>query len=77
MRKVQLYLTEEQYRLLKRRAGEDGAIAAVVRALIDDSARPTDPTADEFYRHVVRDKPGSGRRYKAERAKRDLYRRQR
>ena len=76
-RKVQLYLTEEQYRLVKQRAGERGSIAQVVRDLIDAAGRPDDPTRDPFYRHVMSEKPGSGRRYTAEGAKRDLYRRAR
>ncbi len=75
MRKVQLYLSEEQYRFLKQRAGERGSIAAAVRELIDTAERPADPSADDFYRHVVSSKRGSGRAYGAERAKRELYRR--
>lgn len=74
-RKVQLYLSEEQYRFLKQRAGERGSLAAVVRELIDAAGRPEDPTADPFFRHLVAPKAGSGRRYAAEQAKRELYRR--
>lgn len=74
-RKVQLYLSEEQYRFIKQRAGERGSLAAVVRELIDAAGRPQEPTADPFYRHLLSPKPGSGRRYAAEQAKRDLYRR--
>lgn len=74
-RKVQLYLSEEQYRFLKQRAGERGSLAAVVRELIDAAGRPVDPTADPFYRHLISAKAGGGRRYAAERAKRELYRR--
>lgn len=74
MRKLQLYVTEEQYRLLKNRAGEGRSIAAVVRELIDRSTAPSDPESDSFYEHVLADRPGSPRRYDAERAKRDLYR---
>jgi len=74
-RKVQLYLTEEQYRFLKQRAGERGSLAAVVRELIDAADRPADPTTDPFYRHLVSPRKGSGRAYAAEKAKRELYRR--
>lgn len=75
MRRVQLYLTEEQYRLLKRRAGESGSIAAVVRDLIDASTDPGDAERDPFYRHLLAEKPeGRGERYTAEEAKRELYR---
>lgn len=75
MRRVQLYLTEEQYRLLKRRAGESGSIAAVVRDLIDASMDPGDVRTDPLYRHLLADKrEGRGERYRAEEAKRELYR---
>jgi len=74
MRKLQLYVTEEQYRLLKRRADDVGSIAGVVRELIDRSTALPDPESDPFYEHVLADRPGSARRYGAERAKRDLYR---
>lgn len=73
-RKLQLYVTEPQYRLLKQRAGERGSIAAVVRDLIDRSVVPEDAQADPFFQHVVADKPGSGQPYDAEDAKRALYR---
>lgn len=77
MRKVQLYVTEEQYRLLKQRASRRGSIAQVVRDLIEASVGPADPKADPFYRYLLGEKEGSGRPYRAERAKRDLYRRAR
>ncbi|MGI8426522.1 MAG: hypothetical protein ACR2FO_05085 [Actinomycetota bacterium] len=74
MRKVQLYLTDNQYRLLKQTAGQKGSIAQVVRDLIDRSVLPEDVGADAFYRHVTSKKTGSGPSYRAEEAKRDLYR---
>jgi hypothetical protein len=74
-RKLQLYVTERQYRLLKQRAHAQGSIAAVVRDLIDQSAMPADLEADSFFRHVIRDKDGSGQRYDAQAAKRELYER--
>lgn len=73
MRKVQLYLSEEQYRLLKQRAGNEGSIAQVVRNLIDESTVPEDPVSDPFYRHVVSRKKRGGRPFDAGQAKRDLY----
>lgn len=76
-RKLQLYLTEEQYRFVKQQAGDRGSMAKVVRDLIDAAGRPEDPKADPFYRHVVKEKPGSGRSYRAEQAKRELYRKTR
>lgn len=76
-RKLQLYITEEQYTLLKQRAGDDRSLAQVVRDLIEASARPADPTRDAFYAHVMSRKSGSGKRESAERAKRQLYRKPR
>lgn len=75
-RKLQLYVTERQYRLLKQRAGQErGSIASVVRELIDRSVLPTEVEADPFFRHVATIKEGSGQPYEAQEAKRDLYRR--
>lgn len=75
MRKVQLYLTEAQYRLLKQRAGKSGSIAQVVRDLVDDIGRPNDPSEDSFIKHLMEAKRSSGDRTPAQEAKRDLYRR--
>ena len=72
-RKLQLYLTEEQYQLLKQRAATRGSIAQVVRDLIDDSGGPRDAGRDPFYRHLMRPGRGGGKRYSAEEAKRELY----
>jgi len=76
-RKVQLYLSEEQYRFLKQRAAERGSIAQVVRDLIEGALGPEDVAEDPFYRHIVRPKAGSGSPYEAETAKRELYERPR
>lgn len=73
-RKVQIYLTEDQYRLLKQRAGQHGSIAQAVRDLIDRSTRPDDLESDPFYRHLISQKKGSGSRYSAEEAKKRLHR---
>lgn len=73
-RKLQLYVTERQYRLLRQRAGERGSIAKVVRDLIDQAETPADPEADPFYRHLMSEKSGSGAPYRAEDTKRELYR---
>lgn len=74
-RKLQLYVTEGQYRLVKQRAGERGTIAAVVRDLIDRSAVPADAEADPFFVHALAEKDGSGEPFDAVEAKRDLYQR--
>lgn len=73
-RKLQLYVTERQYRLLRQRAVQRGSIAGVVRDLIDQSAAPTEVETDPFYQHVAAPKDGSGQAYDAQEAKRDLYR---
>jgi hypothetical protein len=44
--RTQLYLDEDQYRWLKRRAGPRGSIAGVVRQLID-AARNENPGSDD------------------------------
>jgi hypothetical protein len=74
-RKLQIYVTEEQYRLLKQRAGEKRSIAQTVRDLIDESMLPAAVEDDPFFRHVMEKKRGSGPRYSAEQAKRELHRR--
>lgn len=72
-RKLQLYITEEQYQLLKQRAGRRGSLAQAVRDLIDASGGPRDVEGDSFYRHLMRPGPGSGKPYAAQDAKRELY----
>jgi hypothetical protein len=72
MRKLQLYITEEQYQLLKQRAGERRSLAEVVRELIDE--RVGDAQSDPFYRYLLAPKKGSGKPYRADAAKRELYR---
>ena len=60
--RTQLYLDEGQYRWLKRRAGEAGSIAAVVRELIDaERARGADPSTDPLLSYLVDEEPGRGR----------------
>jgi histidyl-tRNA synthetase len=46
MRKLQLYVTEERYRRLKQRAGEQRSLAQVGRDLIDEAGRPDDLESD-------------------------------
>jgi hypothetical protein len=77
MRKVQLYLTEEQYRFLKQRAASRTSLAEVVRQLVAEAIHPTRPESDPFFRHLMVKRAGSGRPYDAEQAKRDLYRKPR
>ena len=73
-RKLQLSVSAEQYRYLRERAGTQGSMAAVVRELIEQAMSPTGLEDDPFYRHVMTDRPGSGRSYDAEAARRELYR---
>ena len=77
MRKIQLYLTEQQYQVLKQRAGDSGSIAGAVRDLVDASGAPADPHADPFFQFLTREKKPSGRAYNAGDAKRELYKRPR
>ncbi len=72
-RKLQVYLTESEYRFLKHEAGPDGSMAAVIRRLIDEAGMPTPHGDDPFYRHITQSRPGSGDEYDAEEAKRALY----
>jgi hypothetical protein len=76
-RKLQIYVSDGEYQFLKQAAGENGSMAEVVRQLIDNAWRPADPRQDPFYRYIVSRKQGSERRYDAEQAKRELYRRSR
>lgn len=63
MRRTQLYLDEDQYRWLKRQAGTNGSIAAVVRDLIDKARRRRhDPREDPLIRHLLYDPPAKGKR---------------
>jgi hypothetical protein len=62
MRRTQLYLSEDQYRWLKRQAGRDGSIAAVVRDIIDKARkRRTDSKDDPFIRYLLHDPPAKGK----------------
>jgi hypothetical protein len=59
--RTQLYLDEGQYRWLKRRAGEAGSIAAVVRALIDAERARGVGSTDPLLSYLVDEEPGKGR----------------
>jgi hypothetical protein len=61
--RTQLYLDEDQYRWLKRRAGRDGSLAGVVRDLIDAArAEPVDVGDDPLVRYLLEEEAGDGRR---------------
>jgi len=77
MRKIQLYLTEQQYQVLRQRAGDSGSIAAAVRDLVDASGAPADPQNDPFFQFLTREKEPSGKPFDAGDAKRELYKRSR
>jgi hypothetical protein len=74
IRKLQIYLREDQYELVRRRATAGKSMAEVVREAIDAMFLPDDVAADSFVRHVMAPKPGSGRPYSAAEAKRALHR---
>ncbi len=56
--RTQLYLEDDQYHWLQRRAGSKGSIAGVVRELIDAarSRRPS-PTADPLIEYLIDEAP--------------------
>lgn len=57
--RTQLYLDEDQYRWLKRRAGRGQSMAEVVRDLIDEARlRQHPPAQDPFIRYLFDDPPG-------------------
>lgn len=60
--RTQLYLEEDQYRWLRRRAGSRGSIAGVVRELIDNarSHRPALEGDDPLISYLIDDPPGDG-----------------
>lgn len=73
--RTQLYLEDDQYRWLQRRAGAKGSIAGVVRKLIDEArSRKTTPAADPMIDYLLRDAPGdSGTRSTVQDLDRDIY----
>jgi hypothetical protein len=72
-RKLQIYLSDDQYNALKRKAVTGKSMAAVVRDMIEASNRLDDPSRDPFYAYVMAERPGSGRVYRAADAKRRLH----
>jgi hypothetical protein len=61
--RTQLYLEDDQYRWLRRRAGSSGSIAGVVRELIDAarSRRPS-PAADSLIEYLIDETPADSRK---------------
>jgi hypothetical protein len=55
--RTQLYLDEDQYRWLRRRAGRKGSIAGVVRQMIDDARRTTPIESDPLIRYLADEPP--------------------
>jgi len=58
--RTQLYLEDDQYRWLRRRAGSSGSIAEVVRELIDAarSHRPN-PASDPLIEYLIDETPAN------------------
>jgi hypothetical protein len=73
--RTQLYLEEDQYRWLRRRAGTSGSIAGVVRELIDAArTRRPAPGEDTLISYLVDDVPGdSGAPSTVQDLDRDIY----
>jgi len=73
-RKLQVYLSDDQYNALKRKAVAGKSMAAVVRDMIEAADRLEDPGSDPFYTYVMAKRPGSGPAYRASLAKNRLHR---
>lgn len=59
--RTQLYLDEDQYRWLKRRARRRGSIAAVVRDLIDEArAEPREVSDDPLIEFLLEEPAACG-----------------
>ncbi len=73
--RTQLYLEDDQYHWLQRRAGTGGSIAGVVRELIDAArARRETTAADPLIDFLLDDEPAdSGAPSTVETVDRDLY----
>jgi hypothetical protein len=73
--RTQLYLEDDQYRWLRRRAGASGSIAGVVRELIDAArSRRPNPAADPLIEYLIDETPGdSGKPSTVESLDRDIY----
>jgi hypothetical protein len=73
--RTQLYLEDDQYRWLRRRAGSSGSIAGVVRELIDAarSRRPS-PAADPLIEYLIDETPtNTGKPSTVEDLDQDIY----
>jgi hypothetical protein len=73
--RTQLYLEDDQYRWLQRRAGNKGSIAGVVRDLIDAARdRRPNPAADPLIDYLLNEEPDySGTVSTVQDLDRDLY----
>jgi cysteine synthase len=73
--RTQLYLEDDQYRWLQRRAGTGGSIAGVVRELIDAArSRRQTTVADPLIDYLLEDEPAdSGAPSTVESLDRDIY----
>jgi cytochrome P450 len=72
--RTQLYLEDDQYRWLRRRAGA-GSIAGVVRKLIDDArSRQAPPAEDPIIDYLLQAAPSdSGTHSTVQDLDRDIY----
>ncbi|HTD58062.1 MAG TPA: hypothetical protein VK672_04135 [Solirubrobacteraceae bacterium] len=73
--RTQLYLEDDQYRWLQRRAGSSGSIAGVVRELIDAArSRRQAPATDPLIGYLIDDEPAhSGAQSTVENLDQDIY----
>jgi len=72
-RRLQIYISQNQYDVLKRKAVAGKSMAAVVRDMIDAADRLTDRGSDPLYTYVMAERPGSGPAYRASDAKTRLH----
>jgi hypothetical protein len=72
--RTQLYLEDDQYRWLRRRAGTGGSIAGVVRKLIDEArSRKAPPAGDPMIDYLLQEPGDSGTPSTVQDLDRDLY----
>lgn len=73
--RTQLYLDDDQYRWLRRRAGRRGSIAQVVRELIDGArGHKHDAEGDPLVRYLLEEEPAdSGQPSSVATLDEDLY----
>jgi hypothetical protein len=73
--RLQVRITDQQYRALKQRAGQQRSMAAVIRGLIDESVPADEIAADPSYRHIMAKQASGSEAYHTQDAMRDVNKR--